>query len=350
MTNINYELVITNLNRVSYCHFGVNGIFYHNNIYFQDLDIMMNANNMETTIIATIARMNPPTRGHLVLIERMMVQAAEKELTQISLILSHSVDKDTNPLNCPTKRDKFLRASITRFQQDLADKYEQMDDKQMAQNIRKINVVIVCMDEKFELEFPKINPKTTPILKALTYIFYRFYNYPRENLTLELIIGEDRDYSSFIGKSLSKFEPPIQYNQVQLKRTDMETYKSLNCDQIAVLNMDTVPFEAMSASFVRKLVKCQYKDQFISVMRKAYLKDDEIDELYELLTDALISNEKKLVFDLENPAKKARNTPKPTKSNVKTSKVNTSIVSGGKYRRRKERVRKYKTQKRHKSK
>lgn len=273
------------------------------------LDLPMNYRNPETTIIATIARMNPPTPGHLLLIERMMIEAAQQGLTQISLILSHSVDSDENPLDCWTKRDVFLHASIQRFQEYLADKYERL-----APNIRRINVVIVCMDDPFEEEVPEIHPKTTPILKALNYIFIRFYMYPRPDLTLKLFVGEDRDYRSFLGTSLRNKLVPIYFEQIQLERTNMTMYKSMNCSQLAGLDMESVPLAAMSASFVRNLVKCRLKEPFFHVMKKAFLQDNEIEELYQLLAEAL---------------------PDTT----------STSVSGGKYRKSKVRLHKYKSRK-----
>ena len=69
----------------------------------------------ENTVICTIARMNPPTPGHLLLIQRMILEAAHKNINRIYIILSSSVDHDENPLDCWTKRDLILNNSIERF-------------------------------------------------------------------------------------------------------------------------------------------------------------------------------------------------------------------------------------------
>jgi hypothetical protein len=249
------------------------------------IGLPLNYRNRETTIIATIARMNPPTPGHLLLVERMILEAATNNLTQISIILSHSVDSDENPLDCWTKRDIFLHSSIDRFKEHLA-----LTHPELERNIRSVNVVIVCMDDPFQEEVPEISASTTPILKALNYILFRFYMYPRPGLNVKLFIGDDRDYNKFLGPSLTRKAVPVGFEQIQLERTDMSVYKSMGCMQLKSLAIESVPIPAMSASFVRNLVKCRLPDQFAKVMKSAFLEDREIQELYSLLSEVLPEN------------------------------------------------------------
>jgi len=143
------------------------------------------------------------------------------------------------------------------------------------------------MNESFEEEVSQINSKTTPILKAINYILFKFYMYPREGLTLKLFVGDDRDYSKFLGPSLEKKLAPVKFEQMQLTRPSMSSYKTMNYEQLASLNVDSIPVEAMSASLLRNLVKCRLSGKFKEVMQRAYLEDPEIDELYELLTDII---------------------------------------------------------------
>jgi len=249
------------------------------------IGLPINYKNPETTIIATIARMNPPTPGHLLLVERMILEAASNNLTQISIILSHSVDSDENPLDCWTKRDVFLHTSIDRFKEHLA-----LTHPELERNIRSVNVVIVCMDDPFQEEVPEISASTTPILKALNYILFKFYMYPREGLNVKLFIGDDRDYSKFLGPSLTRKAVRVGFEQIQLERTSMATFKSMKCPQLRDLDVDSVPIPAMSASLVRNLIKCRLPEQFAKVMKKAFLEDREIAELYGLLSDAIPEN------------------------------------------------------------
>lgn len=246
----------------------------------------LNKENDETTIIATIARMNPPTPGHMLLVKNMILDAAQNNLTQITIILSHSVDSDENPLECETKAYLFLSPAVDRLQEALSREYPELAEK-----IRNVDVAILCMNEAFEEEVPEINIKTTPILKAINYILFKFYMYPKAGLTLKLFVGDDRDYSKFLGPSLEKKLDPVRFQQIQLTRPAMTGYKSMNCVQLATLDVDSIPVEAMSASLLRNLIKCRLPDKFMKVMQRAFLDDREISELYGLLTDVIKENQ-----------------------------------------------------------
>lgn len=253
---------------------------------FQIIRKPLNKENSETTIIATIARMNPPTPGHMLLVKNMILDAAQNNLTQINIILSHSVDSDENPLDCQTKAYVFLSAAADRLKESLA-----RENPDLAEKINNVNVAILCMNESFEDEVPEISSKTTPILKVINYILFKFYGYPREGLTLKLFVGDDRDYSKFLGPSLEKKLVPVTFQQVQLERPAMTSYKSMNCEKLVLLDVDEIPVEAMSASLLRNLVKCRLPDQFSKVMQRAFLNDSEISELYGLLTHVIKENQ-----------------------------------------------------------
>ena len=79
-------------------------------------------------IIFTIGRMNPPTTGHIGLINKMKEMARMNGLKDIFIILSHSHDNSKNPLSCNTKRE-FLKI---------------MNESTMPD----INVHLLCMDDE----------------------------------------------------------------------------------------------------------------------------------------------------------------------------------------------------------
>lgn len=60
------------------------------------------------TIIYTVARMNPPTLGHVSLIENMMEEAVRRNVKKIHIILSSKVDSKKNPLE-PEDKQYILR-------------------------------------------------------------------------------------------------------------------------------------------------------------------------------------------------------------------------------------------------
>lgn len=74
---------------------------------------------------------------------------------------------------------------------------------EQAEQIEKIAVQIVCMNDNVNPEYGK-----HPIMKSITYILNDLYGYPREGLTIKLFVGQDRvnDYG-WIKKYLETLEP-----------------------------------------------------------------------------------------------------------------------------------------------
>jgi len=71
------------------------------------------------TIIYTVARMNPPTLGHVSLIENMMEEALSRNVKKIHIILSSKVDSKKNPLEPEDKRYILQSYGISRAKTDL---------------------------------------------------------------------------------------------------------------------------------------------------------------------------------------------------------------------------------------
>jgi nicotinamide mononucleotide adenylyltransferase len=87
------------------------------------------------TIVFTIGRMNPPTSGHLKLIQTMMEKAFELNENKIYIILSHTQDNKTNPLYCSRKRELLTaEGMINKIKRENPD-------------LEKIEVKIRCMDD-----------------------------------------------------------------------------------------------------------------------------------------------------------------------------------------------------------
>ena len=55
------------------------------------------------TIIFTIARMNPPTPGHLLLIQKLIEEAIKQNVPKVYIILSKTNDNNENPIDCQEK-------------------------------------------------------------------------------------------------------------------------------------------------------------------------------------------------------------------------------------------------------
>jgi nicotinamide mononucleotide adenylyltransferase len=199
----------------------------------------------ERTVIFTIARMNPPTSGHIKLIQLMMEAANNLSMDdpghkQIYLILSHTQDNVKNPLTCKRKRELLnTQGMIQRIK----------TDKPL---LNDITVNIFCMDD--------IAPESCgkhPILKQVCHII--LLEHPTR---MKLFIGEDRaDSYNFVQDSIAKNDPPIYLEMVVLQR----------------------PEGAMSATFMRGLVTDGKREEFIRASIDNGLSGENANDLFDEL-------------------------------------------------------------------
>jgi hypothetical protein len=202
----------------------------------------------DTTVIFTIARMNPPTSGHQLLIETMMREALDKGVTRANIILSDSVDNTKNPLDCEEK-SLFLNRIITSIQEENPE-------------ISGIHVEITCMSDETPPEFG-----TNKITKSLKYIITHYEN-PQK---LVLIIGEDRATEfNWLRNYIAEMSPegpdgPERLLEFEVKPIDR-------------------PATAMSATEIRGYVTGENKEEFMEKMRPLGLNEGELNDMYHWLT------------------------------------------------------------------
>lgn len=224
----------------------------------------------KNTIIFTIARMNPPTSGHMKLIQTMMnanIALSPDDLghNSVYIILSHTKDNEKNPLTCSKKR------------QILESKGMVQHIKDQNPSLRDIEVKVLCMDDVVPEECGK-----HPILKQICNIRLmeqRIKGFqPSE---MKLFIGEDRANSyDFVISSLAKNNPPIPVTPVVVER----------------------PVGAMSATFMRSLVTSDNKEEFMQAVIQNGLSEQDADDLYEELKYEMTP----VVLKSKTPASKRR--------------------------------------------
>ena len=222
-------------------------------------DIINPATNYENTILFTIGRMNPPTTGHLLLIKSMIEYAIKKQLSQINIILSATVDNKTNPIPCGEKRFFLLNFMIHHLKELM-----KIEQPMNAVTIDNMQIKIICMDDYTNPEYGK-----NPILKSVQTILNDLYGYPHENDKIKMIlfIGEDRENSfEWIKKSLSERNPPVYMETIGLSR----------------------PEGAMSATYIRKLATDGNFALFKEEMLKTGLNEESINELYNKIREKII--------------------------------------------------------------
>lgn len=160
------------------------------------------ASSLDNTLIFTIGRMNPPTPGHMLLIEKLIYRAASLGQSKIGIILSHSQYLPKNPFTCEEKRKLLLSGMIQALKEQMKLKASSYTPPISQESIDRIEPVIICMDDPTPPEFGGHR-----IIKSINAILAT-YETPIERAIL--IIGEDRanDYG-WILESLAKRTPPI---------------------------------------------------------------------------------------------------------------------------------------------
>lgn len=240
----------------------------------------------DNTIIFTIARMNPPTPGHLFLVQKLIDKAIALNVDEVYIILSKSNDDNENPILCEEKQimlgkiDDVSKTMINALKQRMIAETPAAEKQRQIQNIR---VNTICSSNMFAPLMQLINDRAGV-----------------PDINLIVFMGEDRkDFIDSIAKFFvidEKQSWPMVNSimGIDLMREDMDMYKGISKDpaKLRDLDMTTVPVNAMSASFVRNIVKNKNKEKFTELY-SPYLDQEKIDLLYPSIQAGLAKPEPK---------------------------------------------------------
>ena len=240
----------------------------------------------DNTIIFTIARMNPPTPGHLFLVQKLIDKAIALNVDEVYIILSKSNDDNENPILCEEKQimlgkiDDVSKTMINALKQRMIAETPATEKQRQIQNIR---VNTICSSNMFAPLMQLINDRAGV-----------------PDINLIVFMGEDRkDFIDSIAKFFvidEKQSWPMVNSimGIDLMREDMDMYKGISKDpaKLRDLDMTTVPVNAMSASFVRNIVKNKNKEKFTELY-SPYLDQAKIDLLYPSIQAGLAKPEPK---------------------------------------------------------
>jgi nicotinic acid mononucleotide adenylyltransferase len=278
------------------------------------------------TIIFTMSRMNPPTPGHLFLIQKLIEEGVKNNVDKVYVILSKTNDNNEDPISCENKID--VLGNINDLDSMTVNLKKQMinneNDTELREKIQNINVLYQCVKPEQKSPF-------SPLFDII-------YSYPEnQNLNLVMIIGDDRKnlLDSVADTFLFKNDRIKSFNGIVLDRPNMGKYKNMSREQLENLDISSVPLGAFSASFVRNLVKYDLKDQFFDVY-KNYIDEYKIDQLYEQIKEGLLMSDKKSkdssktpILKYKYPLIKGTQNYEITVKN-KTLKRKRDDISGGK--------------------
>lgn len=238
------------------------------------------------TIIFTISRMNPPTPGHLLLIQKLIEEAIRQNVQKVFVILSKTNDNNENPIDCPEKIN-VLSENVDTMNNMVSGLKNYMKIELERQEIEpSILENIKNKIDRIEVFFICVSPQQPSPIFPLFDIVRDYSNVP--NLNLFMIVGDDRAsfLDSIVDSFLFKNENINSVNGQILTREDMDEYKKLSSEKLSQIDISEMPVSAFSASFVRKLVKLGMKDKFDDVY-KLYLSQDKIDHLFEIISQGL---------------------------------------------------------------
>jgi nicotinic acid mononucleotide adenylyltransferase len=235
--------------------------------------------NNDNTIIFSIARMNPPTPGHMFLIETLIREAIDKNVNDVYVILSKTNDNEDDPIPCPEKINVLSNDALKSMVQSLKQKMisEAGENVELIRKIERINVHTICVPE-----VPRATPFTPliPIIGAKEGI---------PNVNLILIIGDDRkNMVDSITDFFFKWPNIFSVDARILPREEMDEFKEKSKDRakLNTLVISEVPINAMSASFVRNIVRNERRDKFIELY-EPWLAKELIYSLYESLHEGI---------------------------------------------------------------
>ena len=238
----------------------------------------------DNTIIFTLARMNPPTPGHLHLIQKLIEEAIRKNIGEVYIILSKTNDNNENPIPCPEKinvlgdANDVTKTMINSLKQIMITK---TTDPVLKSKIQRLTVYTICVPEvKGATPFTPL----IPIVGAKK-------DAGIQDVNLFLIIGDDRkDLLDSITDYFLKWDNVHSVSGEVLEREEMGEYKKKSADpeQLDALVMSEVPVNAISASFVRNIVRNNRRDKFIDLY-SPHLDEQKIPGLYETILAGITS-------------------------------------------------------------
>jgi hypothetical protein len=157
------------------------------------------------TIIFTMSRMNPPTPGHLFLIQKLIEEGIKQNTNKVYVILSKTNDNNEDPIACENKinvleNDEGLNSMTNNLKMQMVNEVNDQEHNQdIVDKIKNIDVIYVCVkpDQKspFSPLYDIINiyPETSMIEKIyLIVLLTLFYLKMKELIHLTVLFSIDR--------------------------------------------------------------------------------------------------------------------------------------------------------------
>jgi hypothetical protein len=294
------------------------------------------ASRSDGTFIFTIARMNPPTPGHMFLIRTLIHKALETGANHVYVFLSKSRNNDKDPLACPEKE-----AFLTGTGHTMIESEKQLmiaEDKGLKRAIDAIQVHVICVPEKHSDE-----REPTPVSELMKTVSAN----PHISEMI-FIVGEDREkeFGDSIKKIFSKWPTIHSVEVIGLKREGMN--QLVQSSKSASAHSGRPSTSSISASYVRNLArhilfaedaktKASHTKEFHDLY-EPYLDKKRIDQLYQAIVDGFARPDNKPKSKSRARSKSVKRTESPnspgkSKSKSKSKKASPNKKGGTKKRK-----------------
>jgi nicotinic acid mononucleotide adenylyltransferase len=164
----------------------------------------------DNTIIFSFVRMNPPTPGHLLVIQSMINQAIKLNVNKVYVMLSNSMD-EKNPIPCsidtiPKPKTKKMETIIAANSIDYAFKSDIL--KEMIQNYKaKMISEVTSQQEKnliSSMEIKVVCSSGNPFGFIDSILHTDFLDKGISDINIFFIVGQDR--SDFVDRIVDIFQ------------------------------------------------------------------------------------------------------------------------------------------------
>ena len=237
----------------------------------------------QINLVFASTRMNPPTPGHMRVLEKLILEGIQKETNEVYVVLSKKNDDEDNPIKCKDKIYYLNGFNENEQQNDenigvcvpdsmvcaLKRKMIETNPDIPQEKINNMKVILKCVDERQKGPFNKVIEIIQNKLSMLR-------TWEGQKLKVYLVVGDDRrgTLRSMENMIINKENANhISFEEIVIPREDIGNLKSMSPEDIHSIKISP---NQMSGTLVRKLaIDAKEKtDKFLEIYSD-YISDDK---------------------------------------------------------------------------
>ena len=242
----------------------------------------------QINLVLASTRMNPPTPGHMRLLEKLIMEGIEKETNEVYIVLSKKNNDMSNPINCKDKiyylngfneDEQQNEANFGSWKHDsmvcalkrkMIEKYPHIPQEK----INNMKVIIKCVDDRQFGPFDKVRDIIQNKLSML-----RIED--GQTLGIYLVVGDDRQGTlknmetsiKINNQKLNEIFDISAFEEIVIPREDIGDFQSMSLEDISRMNINEISPNQISGSLVRKLAT-DNPEKFLEIYSD-YISDDK---------------------------------------------------------------------------